>query len=238
MFTTKIESSHSWATSAVSPSATMIETIASTIGSAAATTAPKTSRSTRSAAGRPKRSSPFSRSLCETSLKSRLVVNSPVTATANPSRPSASCTVSIRSSTVTSSSGRSCTGTSAAWLSSEKSPSASYGETICSTAPVACSRSMKRCTSARNAWSCAVVPSLRMITSSVVSSPTGRDCSSSRSARTDSGLFVTAPSLVRLPPRRVATNPSAITMAAIHAPIVRHGCAAAARANRSVTGTL
>ena len=32
MFTTKIESSHSWATSAVSPSATRIETIARTIG--------------------------------------------------------------------------------------------------------------------------------------------------------------------------------------------------------------
>ena len=63
MFTTKIESSHSWATSAVSPSATRIDTIARTIGRSPATTAPKTSRRTISAAGRPKRNSPSSRSL-------------------------------------------------------------------------------------------------------------------------------------------------------------------------------
>ena len=43
------------------------------------------------------------------------------------------------------------------------------------------------------------------------------------SARSDSGLFVGAPSVVRLPPRSaaIATNAAAVT--AIHATIVRHG---------------
>ena len=65
MFVTKTESSKTWPTSAVSARATTIETSASTSGMTPATTAPKTSRSTISAAGSPKKSSPFCRSSSE-----------------------------------------------------------------------------------------------------------------------------------------------------------------------------
>ncbi len=83
MLMTKTESSNCCATTAVSPSATTIETIAMSSGTSPATTAPKTSSRMMSAAGRPNFSSPFSRSSCESRLKSWSSVCSPVTATAN-----------------------------------------------------------------------------------------------------------------------------------------------------------
>ena len=78
MLTTKNETSQTWPTSATSASAKTIETIASRIGTNDATTAPKTSSSTTSAAGRPKKSSPSFRSLLERLRKSSSAVNSPV----------------------------------------------------------------------------------------------------------------------------------------------------------------
>ena len=78
MLTTKNETSQTWPTSATSASAKTIETIASRIGTNDATTAPKTSSSTTSAAGRPKKSSPSFRSLLESVRKSSSAVNSPV----------------------------------------------------------------------------------------------------------------------------------------------------------------
>ena len=83
MFTMKTESSTGCATSAVSPRATMIDTIAISNGTSPATTAPNTSRRTISAAGRPNWSSPVFRSCWESSLKSWSSVSSPVTATTN-----------------------------------------------------------------------------------------------------------------------------------------------------------
>ena len=56
----------------------MIATIASRTGISPATTAPKTSNSTISAAGSPKKSSPSFRSLFESVRKSSSAVNSPV----------------------------------------------------------------------------------------------------------------------------------------------------------------
>ena len=53
MFTMKIESPNSSERSAVRPSATMIDTIAIRSGMSPATTAPKTSTRTISAAGKP-----------------------------------------------------------------------------------------------------------------------------------------------------------------------------------------
>ena len=78
MLTTKNETSQAWPTIATSASAKTIETMASRIGSSDATTAPKTTSSTISAAGSPKKSSPSFRSLFERSRKSLSAVNSPV----------------------------------------------------------------------------------------------------------------------------------------------------------------
>jgi hypothetical protein len=92
MFTTKTESVNPAATIAHSPSATTIATIAISKGISPATTAPKTSSSTISAAGSPTESSPDLRSCCERSLKSWSSVPSPVIATLKPSRPLARST--------------------------------------------------------------------------------------------------------------------------------------------------
>ncbi len=92
MFTTKIDRSNGWASSAVRPSATTIETIAISSGTSPATTAPKTSRRMISAAGSPNCSSPFSRSSCERRLKSWSSVWSPVTETEKASSSSAAST--------------------------------------------------------------------------------------------------------------------------------------------------
>jgi hypothetical protein len=70
MFTTKIDSSNCWLTSAVSPSATTMDTIDIKSGMSPATTAPNTSSRMISAAGKPNLSSPFSRSSWESRLKS------------------------------------------------------------------------------------------------------------------------------------------------------------------------
>ena len=102
MLITNTESSNCWATSAVRPSATMIETAAISSGTSPATTAPNTSSRMISAAGRPNLSSPFSRSSCESTLKSWSSVSSPVTATvksgASSARSTASTTASVSSS--------------------------------------------------------------------------------------------------------------------------------------------
>ena len=66
----KTESENPSEMSATSPSATMIERIAISTGTSPAKTAPKTSTRTMSAAGRPKASSPFSRSVCDCLPKS------------------------------------------------------------------------------------------------------------------------------------------------------------------------
>src|SRR5438477_156874 len=88
MLTTKIESVNPSATRPVRPTATRIETIAIRTGTSPAATAPKTSTSTTSAAGRPTPSSPDFRSCCERSLKSWSIVPEPVIVTRKPSRPS------------------------------------------------------------------------------------------------------------------------------------------------------
>ncbi len=54
------------------------------------------------------------------------------------------------------------------------------------------------------------------------------------SARSDSGLFVGAPSVVRLSPRSSAMATTASTITAIHAPIARHGWRALAPASALV----
>ncbi len=70
MFTTKIESSNTVVTRATSPSATTIESNASSTGTSPATTEPKTSTRITSAAGRPNWNSPVLRSSSERVLKS------------------------------------------------------------------------------------------------------------------------------------------------------------------------
>ena len=72
-----------------------------------------------SAAGRPILSSPSSRSLWESSLRSRATVHSPVIDTLNPLRPSAASTASARSSTPPSDSSRSTIGINSAWRSAD-----------------------------------------------------------------------------------------------------------------------
>ncbi len=118
MFTTKTESSNCCARRAVSPSATTIETIAISSGISPATTAPKTSSRMISAAGKPNWSSPFSRSSCESALKSWSSVSSPVIETANAvSTPASSTTATAASTSKTTS------GTIVACRSSDTSPS-------------------------------------------------------------------------------------------------------------------
>ena len=78
--------------SATRPRPTRIERIAISTGTSPATTAPKTRRSTTSAAGSPNSSSPCSRSLWDSVLKSFATVWSPVIATANPGVRLACCT--------------------------------------------------------------------------------------------------------------------------------------------------
>src|SRR5881392_3347832 len=87
MFTTKTDSVNASATSAHSPSATTIATIAITSGTRPATTVPNTRIRTTSAAGRPMRNSPDLRSCWERRLKSWSSVPSPVITTEKPSRP-------------------------------------------------------------------------------------------------------------------------------------------------------
>ena len=97
----------------------MIATIAIRSGTSPATTAPKTSNRTMSAAGSPNLSSPFSRSSCERRLKSWSSVSSPVTDTANAlSSPSPS---TFSTSASVSSSSTSASGMMVAWRSSETS---------------------------------------------------------------------------------------------------------------------
>ena len=81
-----------WPTTAAMPRATTIETTAIISGTKAATTAPKTSSSTISAAGRPYCSSPRARSRCE-HLDEVVARRSsdPVMSTETPSRRSAAC---------------------------------------------------------------------------------------------------------------------------------------------------
>ncbi len=84
MFTMNTDRLNSSESSATRPRPTRIESSAITTGTNPATRAPKTSTSTIIAAGRPKASSPFWRSLCEMLAKSLLTVWSPVIATAKP----------------------------------------------------------------------------------------------------------------------------------------------------------
>ena len=70
----------------------------------------------------------------------------------------------------------------------------------------------------------------RTTTTSVVnvSGSGGNDVAMTSMARSDCGLFVGAPSVVRLSPRSTAITAIARTTAAIQAPITRHGCLALA----------
>lgn len=95
----KKDRSTAWPAIAALPSATMIDAMAIASGTATATTAPKTSSSTISAAGRPNCSSPFSRSCRETVVKSLLSVQVPVIATDTPYSASSAWTASITSRT-------------------------------------------------------------------------------------------------------------------------------------------
>ena len=114
MLTTKNDTSNAWPTSAVSATATTIESRPSTTGIRPATTAPNTSSSTISAAGRPISNSPFCRSSAESFSKSSSEVSEPVIATRKPSTPSASRTSATRGAT---SSPRTMRGTAVAWRS-------------------------------------------------------------------------------------------------------------------------
>ncbi len=81
MFVAKTESGNACPTSASSASATTTETIAKSSGINPATTEPKTTNRTISAAGKPNPSSPFSRSSPASVSKSASSVNSPVIVT-------------------------------------------------------------------------------------------------------------------------------------------------------------
>ena len=99
MFTTNRFSSNAWPITATRPIATTIERIAITSGIAAPTSVPKTSTRMISAAGSPNCISPCCRSRSDTSVKSWLIVFSPVMFTAKPSVPFARSIVAIISST-------------------------------------------------------------------------------------------------------------------------------------------
>ena len=93
MFTMKTERVNSSERMATRPSPTTMESNAMSTGTRPATTAPKTRMSTTSAAGRPKKSSPCSRSRCDSVEKSFPTVCSPVTATSKSGDRSARSTI-------------------------------------------------------------------------------------------------------------------------------------------------
>src|SRR3990170_5114376 len=226
MFTTKTESSNCCATSATIPRATMIETIAINSGMSPATTAPKTSRRMTSAAGRPNWSSPFSRSSCDSRLKSWSSVRSPAIEISKAGSSSARSTSSITASVSPSSS--IATEMSVAWRSAEIAALGSVRyERPCFRAG-AVLESSTRWTKASNSGVSTVYRSERTTTTSVtsVSRSRGKARASTSTARSDSGLFVGAPSVVRLPPSRTPIAAMAAKEAASHAPIARHGCRA------------
>ena len=87
-------------------------------------------------------------------------------------------------------------------------------------------------TYASNCGESTVYFSERMTTMSLtaVDGSGGKAASRTSSARSDSGLFVGEPSVVRLPPRSVAIAATASTTTMIQAPIVRHAWRALAAA--------
>ncbi len=193
-----------------------------------ATTAPKTRSRMIRAAGSPNWSSPFSRSSCERRLKSWSSARSPAIETSKAGSSFAASSASITAGVSPSS--RIAIETRVALRSSETAAvdgSVRYerGFSACSSA----SR-MRAPANARNSGASTVYRSERMTTTSVVNvSGFGGNARAMASiARSDSGLFVGAPSVVRLSPRRAPIAAIARTEATIHAPIVRHGCRALA----------
>ncbi len=97
----------------------------------------------------------------------------------------------------------------------------------CEPRPGAVARSPTRSCGRRstNSSESTVCSSERMTSMSLTASPGrgGNAANRTRSARSDSGSFVGAPSVVRLPPSRVAIATTARTRTTIQAPIVRHG---------------
>ena len=73
-----------------------------------------------------------------------------------------------------------------------------------------------------------------MMSLTAVEGSGGKAASRASLARSDSGLFVGAPSVVRLPPSSVTIVTIASTVTTIQAPIVRHGCWALAKARALV----
>src|SRR5215218_50258 len=229
MFTTKIERSVTWPTIAVSPIATRIETIAIATGIRAATTAPKTSSRITIATGRPKASSPFSRSCCESSSKSSFTISSPVTVTRK-SRSSA-CERTTCSSGETSP--ISVSGIATAWRSAEtcRSPACAAWR------PAATLSAWRRATKERKAGSGRVCRSERTTTISSTGRWSKRPLAKTASAaRRDSGFPVRSPSELRS--SSVAMHANDATRTASHASRVRFGWSAHARATERVDGTM
>ena len=231
MLTRKTESSNCCARSALSPSATRIETIAISSGTSPATTAPKTRRRMMSAAGSPNLSSPFSRSSWERRLKSWSSVSVPVTETAN--APSSSIASTFSTSASVSSSSMSATGTIVAWRSSETSPASGSSRYVLTRPRAPYLAVVDELAHIRLELRRVHRVLLRADDDDVADRGRrirGKAASRTSSARSDSGLFVGEPSVVRLPPRSVAIAATARTATMIQAPIVRHAWRALAAA--------
>ena len=214
MFTVKIERSNAVPTNAVRPSAVMIATSESAIGTSPATTVPKTRSRTISATGSPNCSSPFFRSSCESCWKSRSTDHSPVAKRSKVSSSSAWATSRTLSAA---SSSEMPTPITAARL-----VSASGRSDTCWTSGVRRSSPTTRANFCR--LSSVVAESERMSTRSVVNSGSGGRRSPIRSyACSDSGLFSCSASPERASPRNSALSATETTTAAIQTATVRPG---------------
>ena len=232
MFTRKIESSNCCARTALMPRATSIETTAISSGMSPATTAPNTSSRMMSAAGRPNWSSPFSRSSWDRRLKSWSSVSSPVTDTAKAESSAASSAAEMTSAA--SSSSKIPSGTIVACRSSETSPSGPSRYVRASASGRSGLSETNVRTKVENSPESTVSSSERMTRMSLTISP-GRGGNARKrtsSARSDCGLFVGAPSVVRS--SNVAIAAIASTIATIHAPTTRQGWRALAEASARV----
>ena len=227
------ESSNCCASSVARPSATTIAMIAIKSGMSPATTAPKTRSRMMSAAGSPNLSSPFSRSSCERRLKSWSSVSVPVTDTAN--GPSSATASTFSTSVSVSPSSERAIGMIVACRSSETSASP----------PSRYVRARPRAVISLGDE----IPNVGLEPGRVDRVVLGADdddvghrgrripgkaASRASSARSDSGLFVGAPSVVRLPPRNTTITAIARTAAIAHAPSTRQGWRALAAARGPV----
>jgi hypothetical protein len=120
-----------------------------------------------------------------------------------------------------------------AWLSCETSPSEPESRYVRALASAVISSSARKSrTNASNSGESTVCVSERMTTTSLTAAGSaGNAANRFSSARSDCGLFVGLPSLVRLPPRSAMTAAIASTKTATQAEITRHGCLALAEAS-------